>query len=65
MENEPTPDDVLRNQYRFSAFKYSLRAPSDYGPNDIIPQDRGFFTFPKGDEAKDPAVDIYDNDNIV
>jgi hypothetical protein len=36
--------------YRFSGYRYSLRAPDKCGPNDIIMEVPSLFTFPKKDE---------------
>lgn len=62
-----TPEEQQERQlaadrYRFGGFKYTLRAPSCYGPNDIIPQEKGLYAFPKGDEAVDPSVNFYEPD---
>lgn len=48
-----TPEElkIEEDRYRFGGFKYSLRSPDKYGPNDIIPQDSSLYAFPKGDEA--------------
>lgn len=33
--------------YRFGGFRYSLRAPDAEGPDDIIPEEQGLYTYPK------------------
>lgn len=53
---------LAADRYRFGAFKYTLRAPDCHGPNEIIPQETGLYTFPKGDEAVDPSVSFYEHD---
>jgi hypothetical protein len=49
-----TPDP---NIYRFEGFRYGLRAPDAYGPNDIIPEQPSLFAFPKGDDNNNNAND--------
>jgi len=53
---------IQNDRYRFGAFKYSLRAPDTLGPNDIIAQTLGAYAFPRGEEATDPSLNIYDKD---
>jgi len=38
---------VERDRYRFGGFRYGLRGPSTRGPNVIIPEEPGLYTFPK------------------
>jgi len=37
--------------YRFSGFKYSLRSPSTWGPDEIIPENSSLYTYPKDDDG--------------
>jgi len=53
MENQ----EIDKLKYRFGGFKYSLRSSDTTGPDDIIPQESGLYTFPKGEE--------YDGDENV
>jgi hypothetical protein len=39
----------LRDQYRFGGLRYSLRSSPRTGPNDVIPEVPGLFTFPRTD----------------
>ena len=36
-------------RYRYGGYRYSLRGPSKYLSNQIIPQDVGLYGFPSGD----------------
>ena len=44
-----TTTKIDPNVYRFGGFRYSLRAPSTWGPDEIIPQESGLYTFPNND----------------
>ena len=57
--------EIEANKYRFSAFKYGLRSPARLGPNDIVTQNSGSYAFPRGDDAVDPSVKIYDSDGPI
>ena len=63
MDTTTTTTTLNPDVYRFGGFKYSLRAPDTYGFNDIIPQESGLYTFPKGDEASDPSTSMYEPDS--
>lgn len=43
-----------KDQYRFGGVKYSFRGP-DY-PSSTVPQIRGLYAFPKGEESTPPTV---------
>jgi len=62
-----TPEELQRlkieeDRYRFGGFKYTLRSPAKYGPSDIIPQNVGLYSFPKGEETDITIINIYDKD---
>ena len=41
-------DDREQNalRYRFGGYRYSLRSPDTYGPDDYIPEESGLYPFP-------------------
>ena len=41
-----------RNRYRFGGFKYSLRGPTCWGPDDIVYKIVGSYTFPIDEDAE-------------
>jgi hypothetical protein len=60
-----TTTTVNPDIYRFGGFKFQLQAPDRCGFNEIIPQVSGSYAFPKGDEATDPSIKIYEPDSPV
>ena len=56
---------IEEDSYRFGGFKYTLRSPAKCGPNDIIPQNVGLYSFPKGEETDIPIINIYDSDGPI
>jgi len=51
-ETTTTTTPLNPNVYRFNGIRYSLRAPSDQGFTDVIPQETGLYTFPAGDQTE-------------
>jgi len=60
MEEEDPFSELTKNRYRFGGYRYGLRGPSTYGPDDIIKEIPGLFTFPRKEQ---PSLDKdVDND---
>lgn len=46
---------VFEQQYRYGGFRYSLRGPAKYGPDEIVPQLPSLYPYPITDTDQ-PAV---------
>ena len=57
----PEEQRIAEDRYRFSAFRYGLRSPDTSGPNDIVMQISGSYAFPRGEEAQEPSLNLYES----
>jgi len=48
-------DQIDADRYRFGGFRYSLRAPDGYGPNEIIPEEESLYPYPRHEELEDES----------
>jgi len=55
-DNEKTEEEIQEDRYRYGGFRYSMRAPDKWGPDDIIPEYVSLFAFPTGSHwGDDPS----------
>jgi hypothetical protein len=47
-----TEEEIIKNQYRFNGERYSLRGTAHELGDDIIPQAKGLYAYPKSDTVK-------------